>query len=167
MNTKYDGILLSLIITIISVLIFFSLANSVHADSVIATIPVGTNPVDVAFNPNNRDMYVVNQVGGGNTCTVSVIDSITNQVIATIPVGIRSSDIAFNPSKYEGKLEYSIGKYERLIRATIPIKLSSSKEEVESKSCYLLLSFDLNSNVMDVIENKIMPFIGKNIEQKL
>ena len=127
-------------------------------------IPVGTNPVDVAFNPNNRDMYVVNQVGGGNTCTVSVIDSITNQVIATIPVGIRSSDIAFNPSKYEGKLEYSIGKYERLIRATIPIKLSSSKEEVESKSCYLLLSFDLNSNVMDVIENKIMPFIGKNIK---
>src|ERR671926_1169437 len=110
MNTKYDGILLSLIITIISVLIFFSLANSVHADSVIATIPVGTNPVNVAFNPNNRDMYVVNQVGGGNTCTVSVIDSITNQVIATIPVGIRSSDIAFNPSKYEGKLEYSIGK---------------------------------------------------------
>ena len=167
MNTKYDGILLSLIITIISVLIFFSLANSVHADSVIATIPVGTNPVDVAFNHNNRDMYLVNQVGGGNTCTVSVIDSITNQVIATIPVGIRSSDIAFNPSKYEGKLEYSIGKYERLIRATIPIKLSSSKEEVESKSCYLLLSFDLNSNVMDVIENKIMPFIGKNIEQKL
>ena len=59
-----------------------------------------------------------------------------------------------------GRLEYSIGKYERLIRATIPIKPSSSKEN-ESKFYYLLLSFDLNSNVMDVIENKIMPFIEK------
>src|SRR5919202_4199658 len=58
-----------------------------------------------------------------------------------------------------GRLEYSIGKYERLIRATIPIMLSSKDDE--SKFYYLLLSFDLNSNVMDVIENKVMPFIQK------
>ena len=58
-----------------------------------------------------------------------------------------------------GMLVYSIGKYERLIRATIPIKLS--RKEEESKSYYLLLSLDLNSNVMDVIDNKIMPFIEK------
>ena len=61
-----------------------------------------------------------------------------------------------------GRLVYSIGKYERLIRATLPIKLSSSKED-ESKSYYLLLSFDLNSNVIDVIENKVMPFIEKKV----
>jgi hypothetical protein len=30
-----------------------------------------------------------------------------------------------------------------------------------------LMSFDLNSDVMDVIENKITPFIEKNKEQKL
>jgi hypothetical protein len=59
-----------------------------------------------------------------------------------------------------GKLEYSIGKYERLIRATIPVQLFG-KEDDESKFYYLLLSFDLNSNVMDVIENKVMPFIQK------
>ncbi|MFL6441279.1 MAG: hypothetical protein ACJ702_04905 [Nitrososphaeraceae archaeon] len=64
-----------------------------------------------------------------------------------------------------GRLEYSIGKYERLIRATIPIKLSGKEDE--SKSYYLLLSFDLNFNVMDVIENKIMPFIEKNKGWKL
>jgi hypothetical protein len=40
-------------------------------------------------------------------------------------------------------------------------------KEDESKFYYLLLSFDLNSNVMDVIENKIMPFIEKNKERKL
>jgi hypothetical protein len=66
-----------------------------------------------------------------------------------------------------GKLVYSIGKYERLIRATIPIRLSSSKEYDESKFYYLLLSFDLDFNVMDVIENKIMPFIRKNKQRKL
>jgi hypothetical protein len=65
-----------------------------------------------------------------------------------------------------GRLVYSIGKYERLVRATIPIKLSSSKKD-ESKSYYLLLSFDLNSNVMDIIENKVLPFIEKNERQKL
>ena len=65
-----------------------------------------------------------------------------------------------------GRLVYSIGKYERLVRATIPIKLSSSKKD-ESKSYYILLSFDLNSNVMDIIENKVLPFIEKNERQKL
>jgi hypothetical protein len=30
-----------------------------------------------------------------------------------------------------------------------------------------LLSFDLNSNVIDIIENKVMPFIEKNKERNL
>ena len=60
-----------------------------------------------------------------------------------------------------------MGKYEKLIRATIPIPIRLfGKEDDESKSYYLLLSFDLNSNVMDVIENKVMPFIEKK-EQKV
>ena len=61
-----------------------------------------------------------------------------------------------------GKLEYSIGKYERLIRATVPIRLFGSNDQ--SKFYYLLISFDLNFNVIHVIENKVMPFIEKNKE---
>ena len=64
-----------------------------------------------------------------------------------------------------GRLEYSIGKYEKLIRATIPIRLFD--KENENKFYYLLLSFDLNSDVIDVIENKVMPFIEKNKERNL
>jgi hypothetical protein len=64
-----------------------------------------------------------------------------------------------------GRLEYSIGKYERLTRATIPIKLFDKEDE--SKSYYLLLSFDLNFDVINIIENNIMPFIEKNKERKL
>jgi hypothetical protein len=61
-----------------------------------------------------------------------------------------------------GRLEYSIGKYERLIRATVPIRLFDKDDE--SKFYYLLLSFDLKSNAIDVIEDKVMPFIEKNKE---
>jgi hypothetical protein len=64
-----------------------------------------------------------------------------------------------------GRLEYSIGKYERLIRATIPIRLFD--KEGKSKFYYLLLSFDLNFNVIDVIENKVMPCIEKNKKRNL
>jgi hypothetical protein len=62
-----------------------------------------------------------------------------------------------------GRLEYSIGKYERIIRATVPIRYFG-KEDDQSKFYYLLISFDLNFNVIDVIENKVMPFIEKNKE---
>ena len=58
-----------------------------------------------------------------------------------------------------GRLQYSIGKYDRLTRATIPITLFG--KESKSKFYYLLLSFDLNFNVIDVIENRIMSFIQK------
>ena len=62
-----------------------------------------------------------------------------------------------------GRLEYSIGKYERLIRATVPIRLFGSDDDNDqSKYYYLLISFDLKSNVIDVIESKVMPFIEKN-----
>ena len=62
-----------------------------------------------------------------------------------------------------GRLEYSIGKYERLIRATVPIRLFGSDDDNDqSKYSYLLISFDLKSNVIDVIESKVMPFIEKN-----
>jgi hypothetical protein len=55
-----------------------------------------------------------------------------------------------------GKLEYSVGKYQKLIRATIPIRFI---EDNEAKF-YLLLSFDADSSaVTAVIELKILPLI--------
>ena len=62
-----------------------------------------------------------------------------------------------------GRLEYSIGKYERIIRATIPIRLfGSNDDDNQSKFYYLLISFDLKSSVIDIIEDKVMPFVEKN-----
>jgi hypothetical protein len=62
-----------------------------------------------------------------------------------------------------GKLEYSIGKYERIIRATVPIRLFGKKDD-QSKFYYLLISFDLKSAVIDIIEDRVMPFVEKNRE---
>jgi hypothetical protein len=64
-----------------------------------------------------------------------------------------------------GRLEYSIGKYEKLIRATVPIRLFGSNDDNnQSKFYYLLISFDLKSAVIDIIEDKVMPFVEKNRE---
>ena len=62
-------------------------------NTVVATIPVGSAPQGIAFNPDNGFLYVANQ--GSNT--VSVIDGTTNTVTATIPVGSLPQSIAFNP----------------------------------------------------------------------
>ena len=53
-------------------------------NTIVATIPVGINPLGVTITPDGTRVYVTNQ--GSNT--VSVIDAATNTVIATIPVGV-------------------------------------------------------------------------------
>ena len=58
-----------------------------------------------------------------------------------------------------GKLQYSIGKYEKMIRATIPVMIDQKDDE---NKLYLLLSFDLDSDVTHTIQNKVLPFILKN-----
>lgn len=59
-----------------------------------------------------------------------------------------------------GRLQFAVGIYEKLIRATIPIAYGSNK----NRRFYLLLSFDLNSNYVQIIENKIRPIINEHKE---
>jgi hypothetical protein len=59
-----------------------------------------------------------------------------------------------------GRLEYSIGKYEKIIRATVPIRVNFDDES----KFYLLLSFDLKSPVIDV-KKTLSFFIEKNNEK--
>ena len=55
-----------------------------------------------------------------------------------------------------GRFEYSIGKYSKMLRAVIPIE--KSEEET-----FLLLSLDVDSDAVGIIENKIMRFFRDNI----
>jgi len=52
-----------------------------------------------------------------------------------------------------GRFEYSIGKYSNLVRAVIPF------DEGEEQT-YLLLSFDVGSDAVKIIENKIVHFLA-------
>jgi len=69
-------------------------AASAEAASVIATIPVGSNPHGVGVNPATQRIYVANM----NSNNVSVIDGTTLSVIATIPVGLVPFGVGVNPS---------------------------------------------------------------------
>src|SRR5260370_26705818 len=57
---------------------------------VVATIPVGLNPVNVAVTPNGSAAYVAN----AGSDSVSVIDTTTNNVTQTLAVGFNPVNIA-------------------------------------------------------------------------
>jgi hypothetical protein len=73
-----------------------------------------------------------------------------------------------------GKQRYAIAVYEKLIRATVPIviighkdnkdrkqkqKEQQQQEKQDFKWFYLLVSFDLGSDVISIVEDKILPLI--------
>ena len=55
-----------------------------------------------------------------------------------------------------GRMQYVVGKYENLIRATVPI-VSAGYDKF-----YMMLSFDVGTNVTSVIEGKVLPFVEKS-----
>ena len=75
------------------------LANSVSVidpatNTVVATVPVGNRPRQVAVTPNGAFAYVTNE----SDSTVSVISAATNTVVATVPVGAFPDAIAITPN---------------------------------------------------------------------
>lgn len=56
-----------------------------------------------------------------------------------------------------GRLRYVIGRYEHLIRVTIPIIVSESQDKF-----YLMLSLDEGSDIIKIIENKLIPIIPRD-----
>lgn len=67
--------------------------------TVVATIPVGSNPNSVCVDPNYNEVYVVNN----SSNTVSVINTLTNMVTATIPVGPTPWSVTVSP---DGSMVY-------------------------------------------------------------
>jgi len=55
-----------------------------------------------------------------------------------------------------GRLQYVVGKFDNLVRATIPV-VSGSYDKL-----YLMLSFEVNSNYLPVIEKKVLSFLKDN-----
>jgi YVTN family beta-propeller protein len=102
------------LVLVLSGIFVAGLTDTAKADSVISTIPVGTHPQGLAFDPANGEIYVAN----ANSNTISVISSSTNQVIATIPLNMQPRYIVFDSAN---KNMYVAG----VIIVTNPIGTSS------------------------------------------
>lgn len=55
-----------------------------------------------------------------------------------------------------GRMQYVVGRYENLIRATVPV-VNGSFDKL-----YMRLSFDIGSDVVSVIEKKVLPYVKEN-----
>ncbi|MGH6795069.1 MAG: YncE family protein [Methylocella sp.] len=63
------------------------------SNTVVATVPVGGQPIGVAVTPDGKHAYVTNQ----SNDSVSVIDTASNTVVAAVPVGGLPSGVAITP----------------------------------------------------------------------
>jgi uncharacterized repeat protein (TIGR01451 family) len=63
------------------------------SNTVTATVPVGSGPIELAVTPDGSRVYVANEFSGN----VSVIDTATNTVTATIRVGDTPQRVAVTP----------------------------------------------------------------------
>jgi len=70
---------------------------------------------------------------------------------------LRTGEIESGPKV--GKLQYVIGKYENLIRVTIPIVTK------QFNKYYLMLSMDIGPNPIQIIEDDVKGYISKNMNQ--
>ncbi len=81
-----------------------AVAIDTETNQVTNTIPVGTDPLDIAITPDGKKAFVLNCTAPGTPCytpyndgTVSVIDTATNKVVASIGVGKGPAAIAIIP----------------------------------------------------------------------
>ena len=63
------------------------------------------------------------------------------------------ADLREDFQKNMGTLIYSVGKYDKLLRATIPVFGKNSEK------FYILFSFDVGAYVFNILENKIISYI--------
>src|SRR5881409_83422 len=68
-----------------------------RAETIVATVPVGSVPEGVAYDSAKGEVFVTNLVDG----TVSVISDSTNAIVATVPVGLAPIGAAYDPAKGE------------------------------------------------------------------
>jgi gliding motility-associated-like protein len=125
-------------------------AIDLSTNSVIATVPVGTLPFDLAITPDDSKIYVTN-IGSDN---VSVIGTATNTVIATIPVGTAPWNLTIAP---DGSRVY-VGNYNsgsisvintasNTVMATFPVEQWPSGMAVSPDGSLLYLASAYYNNV--------------------
>jgi YVTN family beta-propeller protein len=145
-------------------------------NTVIKTLDVGngTGKLNIDFNANNNESYVVNQGFGeinGSSGTVSVIDAKNNTVIRTIPVNILPFTISSDPingNTYVGNQESRTvsvidAKNNTVIR-TIPVNGMPTDISFNQKNgdMYLAVGLPNSIYVIDAKNNTVIDTIPVN-----
>jgi len=100
------------ILGLISIMVFMlSTTASVHAASLTTTIPVGSQPVGVAYDPSMHEIFVANYLSGD----IQVISDSTNAVVADITALSQYAgapyDLAYDSAKGEMWVTDGTGAY--------------------------------------------------------
>jgi YVTN family beta-propeller protein len=166
--------LLSVVLsTILSLTAIYSGVVIAKADSVIATVPVGGEPSNLAFDSTNGDVYVTSV--GGNT--VSVISGQTNTVVGNpIPVGLGPVGIAFDSANgnlyvtnigaflMQGTVAVISGQTNTVIGSPIPVGRGPIGIAFDSANGDLYVANNgLRDNTVSVISGKTNTVIGSPI----
>ncbi len=152
---------------ILSFVVFFSAFYSLErawADPVVATIPVGNFPQSLAYDSDNKEMYVTNF----EDKTVSAIDTSKNQVVGNpIPVGNQPFGIAYDSDTKEmymtnvGDDSVSVidTSKNQVVGNLIPVKLSPVSIAYDSINKEMYVVND-NSNSVSVIDTSTQTVVG-------
>jgi YVTN family beta-propeller protein len=133
--------------------------------TVVATIPVGKNPGDVALSPNGARAYVPNQSSGN----VSVIDTSTFKVTATVKVGkIPASIHITGDGATAWVTNYGDGTVQpidlKTLRAGTAIPVGRGPEEAafspDGRMLYVANQNDNTITPVDVAARKALPAIA-------
>jgi YVTN family beta-propeller protein len=132
---------------------------------VVATIPVGNNPLGVAVTPDGAHAYVANHVSDN----VSVIDMATNMVVATVPVGTYPKGVAVTP---DGKHAYVTNITSRTVSmiatatntvvATVPVGANPTAVAVtpDGKHACVVNFGDGTVSVIDTATNTVVATVA-------
>ena len=103
---------------------------------------------------NNQGTILATSYRDGLTPLLMIEETRTYAVQAVLRSATREDFV----SKL-GKLKHAIGTYDKLIRATVPVITNGNLQA----KFFLLLSFDIGTDVRTIIENELLPYIDKNL----
>jgi YVTN family beta-propeller protein len=136
-------------------------AQPVSAQTVVATVTVGSFPFGVAVNSTTNRIYVTN----ATSSTVSVIDGATNTVVATVPVGNTPYQVDVNPSTNRIYVANSVSNDVSVINgatntvvATVPVGSQPLSVAVNSSTNRIYVSSwgSDNVSVIDGVTNTVV-----------
>lgn len=136
--------------------------------TVVATVPVGAFPFDVAVDSGTHSVWVTTPSGsrgGPASEPVTVIDTLTNQVVSTIMVGAGPLGVAVDSANHTayvtngGGTVSVIDTVSRKVTATVPVGRFPRDVQVDS-GAHLLLVSNAGDGTVSMIDTTSKAIVG-------